>query len=508
MEIRQLRKSFGGAEVLKGVDLVFRRGEVHAFIGANGAGKSTLLGCLSGAVEPTSGTIRIGDEVFDTLSPRLALEKGIGIIYQHFQVVEGLTVADNIFLGSEICRRGLVDTRLQNKRAAALLDRLGVSLAPDMPLDRLSVGERQIVEIARALHIGPRVLILDEPTAALSDREISALHGIVRTLAHTEDIAIVYVTHLIDEISAIADRVTVLRDGAVVWTRPVAEVDARAIAGAIAPNSKGLGRAAPVNRDARSLVRLRNYASSYTGPVDLDIRAGEVVGVYGLMGSGRTDLLESLVGARPRRAGEVWLDGKVAAIRSPSEAMREGIAFVASDRNEQSIFGSLPAIENLLMPHLRGLANRRAKHAALFDRAAADLRLHPRSPDLEGRRFSGGNAQKLVMGRWLLPGLNVRLLVLDEPTQGVDIGARAEIYRLLQDFARAGGAVLVASSDPTEIKALANRVLVLGQGRLIQLIDGEINEDELVHLAHNSFAAHRGMSDGNFSTESLHVHAD
>jgi len=227
VEIRQLRKSFGGADVLKGVDLVFRLGEIHAFIGANGAGKSTLLGCLSGAVEPSSGTIAIDGEVFDTLSPRLALEKGIGIIYQHFQVVEGLTVADNIFLGSELRRMGIVDTRQQNERAAALLARLGAVLAPDMPLERLSVGERQIVEIARALRIGPKVLILDEPTAALSDREMSALHDVVRTLAHAENIAIVYVTHLIDEIKAIADCVTVLRDGAVVWTRPAARIDSR-----------------------------------------------------------------------------------------------------------------------------------------------------------------------------------------------------------------------------------------------------------------------------------------
>jgi len=193
--------------------------------------------------------------------------------------------------------------------------------------------------------------------------------------------------------------------------------------------------------------------------------------------------------------------------------MRAGIAFVASDRNEQSLFGSLPAIENLLMPHLGGFARKRAVHAALFERAAHDLSLHPANPALEARRFSGGNAQKLVMGRWLLPGLKVRLLVLDEPTQGVDIGARAEIYKLLHDFAQAGGAVVIASSDPTEIRALANRILVLGQGRPVELIEREISEDELVHLAHNSFAAKRGTSHGKpfgeLSTESSHAaHVD
>ncbi len=488
VKINNLHKFFGPVEVLKGVNLVFHRGEIHAFIGANGAGKSTLLGCLSGAEHPTNGTIEIGDEVFHGLTPRLAIEKGIGIIYQHFQVVKGLTVADNIFLGSEILRYGVVNTREQHRRASELMKRLGVDISPGTMLDQLSIGERQIVEIARALRIEPKVLILDEPTAALSDREMSALHDVVKNLAHKENLAVVYVTHLIEEIGAIADKVTILRDGAVVWTRPAAEVNPKLIAESIAPASNGIRRATMGLITTRSALHLDGYCSPYTGPINLDIQVGEVVGIYGLMGSGRTDLLESLAGARPVRSGHCRLDGQSIAMTSPRAALDAGIALVASDRNEQSIFRTLPAIENLLMPHLERFAKKRSKHAELFKTVAEDLKLHPNNPYLEGGRFSGGNAQKLVMGRWLLPNLKIKILLLDEPTQGVDIGARVEIYRLLRRFADQGGAVLVASSDPAEIRAISNRVLILGQGRQIELIESDVNEHELVHIAHSCFS--------------------
>lgn len=233
--VEGLHKSYGSVEVLKGVDLAFEAGEIYAFIGANGAGKSTFLGCLSGAVAPSKGSIRVGGKRFEALSPRLAHEMNIGIIYQHFQVIEGLTVAENIFLGAELTRFGLVNSIRQNREARALIERLGVELDPRTPLERLSIGERQIVEIARALWLEPELLILDEPTAALSDREIEALHGVVKHLAHNENLAIVYVTHLLDEVEAIADRVTILRDGQVVWTRAANETNTGMIAEGIAP---------------------------------------------------------------------------------------------------------------------------------------------------------------------------------------------------------------------------------------------------------------------------------
>lgn len=492
VKVSKLRKSFGSIEVLKGVDLEFYRGEIHAFIGANGAGKSTLLGCLSGAVDPSGGTITIDGEELTVLTPRLAIEKGIGIIYQHFQVVEGLTVADNIFLGSELHRYGIVARREQEARSRALLERLGVEIDPRRPLESLSVGERQLVEIARALHIKPDLLILDEPTAALSDREIEALHKVVRQLAHRENIAIVYVTHLLDEIAAIADVVTVLRDGATVWTRPASEVTPAIVAQGIAPSAKLARQLAPRARSGASQLRLEHYRCEYTGPIDIDVNKGEIVGLYGLLGSGRTDLVETLAGARVCRGGTLVLEGQPVILRSARTALEHGIALVASDRNKQSLFRSLSALDNLLMPHFDGLARRRSSHRPLFDHMAEALRLYPARADLDGGRFSGGNAQKLVMGRWLLPELGIKVLLLDEPTQGVDIGARAEIYRLLQQFAAGGGAVLVASSDPNELVELCDRVLVLGQGEQIELIEEGITPDRLVEAAHKSFSASLG----------------
>jgi len=485
VEIRRLHKAFGSVALLKNIELTFQRGEVHALLGANGAGKSTLLGCLSGAVKPSGGEIVVRGQAHTALTPRLARELGIGIIYQHFQVVEGLTVADNIFLGHERQHWGVVDTRSQNRMAQALLARLGVTLDPQVLLDSLSVGERQLVEIARALHQNPDLLILDEPTAALSEREVAALHKVVRHLATQQDLAIVYVTHLLDEVAHIADRVTILRDGQIIWTKPVGETSNTLIAQAIAPNvTRSRHTASAGNPPGDVVLQLVQYHSGYTGPIDLCLRTGEIVGLYGLLGSGRTDLLESLAGARAHTRGTVLLDGKPIAPDTPWKALAMGMALVASDRNEQSLFGELAAIDNLLMPHLTTVAKNRKQQKSLFEKNAQRLSLHPNQPHLPATRFSGGNAQKLVMGRWLLPNLAVKVLLLDEPTQGVDIGAREELYGLLRRFANAGGAMLVASSDPDEITTIADRVVILAQGQHVQTLQGNITQARLVQAAH------------------------
>lgn len=488
VEIRDLRKSYGAVEVLKGVNLGFRRGEIHAFLGANGAGKSTLLGCLSGAVAPTSGAIRIGGTDHASLTPRQARDLGIGIIYQHFQVIEGLTVADNIFLGNEIRRFGIVDTRQQNRIARDYLSRLRLDIDPAMPLERLSIGERQLVEIARALHQRPGLLILDEPTAALSTREMLALHDVVRQLAHEEELAIVYVTHLIEEIAQIADRVSILRDGQVIWTRPVGETDHDMIASAIAPFLARSGGTAPVAPDAPEALALVDYRSGFSGPITLTVRAGEVVGLYGLLGAGRTDLIESLIGARRRGGGVLRLEGREIHPADPRAALDAGIALVAADRPEQGLFGELSALDNLLMPHFGKTAGNARRQLGIFSEIAQRVQLRPDAPGLEGQRFSGGNAQKLMIGRWLVPGAAVRVLLLDEPTQGVDIGAREEIYSLLRAFTTAGGAILVSSSDPEELVTLAHRVLIMAKGRQSALIDRDVTEENLVRLAHQTAA--------------------
>lgn len=496
LRVSNLRKSYGDVEVLKGVDLQVERGEIHAFLGANGAGKSTFLGCLSGAVKPSEGHILFEGEDHTSFTPREALAKGIGIIYQHFQVFEGLTVAENIFLGSELGNMFWVDERSQMRQASQLLARLGVSIDPRSLLDELTTGERKIVEIARALNAHPKLLILDEPTAALGEREMRALHDVVRQVAHNEGIGVIYVTHLLDEIDQIADRVTVLRNGKIVWTRNKLDIRPGELANAIAPTSTAepFSHAKPAIA-ARSLVQLIDYASPFTGPINIDVKPGEAIGIYGLLGSGRTDLLESLFGARRKVAGEFIFNDRAIEVRNPSQAMEFGISFVASDRTSQSVFSSLSATENLLMPHFGGrvlpsyIRNVR-EETRLFENIADKLSVNPPNPKLAVSHFSGGNAQKIVLGRWLLEAdIAGRLILLDEPTQGVDVGARAQIYRTLRTALHHGAGLIFSSSDPDEVITLANRILILGYGRQIAFIDNPKSESELVAIAHRTASA-------------------
>ncbi len=494
--VADLRKSYGSVEVLKGLDLEFKAGEIHAFLGANGAGKSTFLGCLSGAVTPSSGEITLDGQAFDALKPRQALDHGVGIIYQHFQVFEGLSVAENIFLGRELKKFGCVDKSAQIAEARTILQRLGVSIDPRTMLDDLSTGERKIIEIARALNVHPKLLILDEPTAALGEKEMAALHDVVRQLAHSEGLGIVYVTHLLDEIDEIADVVTVLRNGSVIWTKQKEDTNPTELAEAIAPSSSAMKLSAPsIRKNGPASIELKDYRSPFTGPINLSVRPGEAIGIYGLLGSGRTDLLESLFGARAHTGGSLMLAGRPAQIKNPLAAMDKGISLVASDRTEQSLFGTLSATDNLLMPHygrsiLPSLIRKPKRERELFSDLASRLSVHPPNPALLASHFSGGNAQKIVLGRWLLnQDADSQIILLDEPTQGVDIGARNQLYETLRQALNQGACVLFATSDPTEILTLADRTLVLGYGRQVALIDSPKNEHELVELAHRTSSA-------------------
>jgi len=487
VQIRNLHKFFGSTEVLKGIDLDFHRGEIHAFVGANGAGKSTFINCLCGGVVPDQGEIRLGEAVFHSFTPRQAIEQGIGVIHQHSQIIPDLTVADNLFLGKELRRAGVLDAAEQNRQTVQLLERLGHQMDPKQQVHALSVGERQLISIARALRLNPHLLILDEPTAALSTHEIEALHKVVRYLAGQENIAVVYISHLLDEIKALAHQVTVLRDGRIVWTKDAADVTVSAIAQAISPSVQAVTLTA--SGTDQSICQLDQYQCGYAGPIDLDLKAGEIVGIYGLLGSGRSDLLETLYGARPLKGGTLAVGGRQVCISSPRQAQKSGLALVAADRTEQSLFGEMSASDNVLLPHCATFARTARQRRSLFQHVIDNMSLNPPDPNLAGNRFSGGNAQKLVMGRWLMPQAGVRILLLDEPTQGVDVGARDEIYRLLAQIAQSGSAILMASSDPSELVMTCNRVLVLCQGQQVAILEHGFCEEDLIDHAHRNLVA-------------------
>lgn len=491
VRVRNLRKAYGGEPALRGVDLDLRAGEVHALLGPNGSGKSTLIGCLSGKVEPDEGTIEIGGEAYTKFTPRQAHDLGTAVIYQQFSLIPTLSVADNVFLGHEVRKVFRIDRSTQAEEAAALLDRLSRPIATGSPVGTLSAGDQQIVEIAKAMRRRPRVLVLDEPTAALGDREARLLGDQVSRLAE-QGIAVLYVTHLINEVFAVADRVTVLRDGQVTLRAEIGDVTRDGLVAAIAPGSGERGSHAGSATEEMAL-ELENFTvGDGVGPVSTHVRKGEVVGLFGLLGSGRTELLEGLFGFLPSVGGTVHLHGRPFQPRSPADSLARGIALVAGDRLRQSMFPTMSAADNVLLPHFRRLGRlsiRRRRHeATAFEQIAERVRLKAPHRNAPAATLSGGNQQKLALGRWLVQGSVVSVILLDEPTTGIDVSAREEIYRVVSELARERGvAVLFTSSDPEEVEALADRTLVMRQGEIVaELPRGGFTLEALVSMAHGA----------------------
>ncbi|MDX3747037.1 sugar ABC transporter ATP-binding protein [Streptomyces sp. AK08-02] len=526
LRIRGLTKSFGGVRALDGVDLTVPMGQVHALLGHNGAGKSTLIKCLGGAYPPDAGTIEVGGRAYERLSPRESITAGVAIIFQTLSVVDALTVSENIFLGQEWTRYGRIDRRAQDKVAAGLLERVAATCSPRDRVGELPMGQRQLVEIAKALSRSASVLVLDEPTAALSAAESHALAERVEDL-RVQGLAIVYVTHLLAEVERLADAVTVLRDGRVthqsvgagqrrrelvaaiagkpadptVEDRPT-DADAHAAAIDTTPRAT-TSPAAPVARGVGSPgggLELEGLRGPGFGPVTLTVGSGERVGLYGLIGSGRTRVLETLYGRRRASGGTVRVGDRTVRATRPGDALAAGIALVPADRRRQGLFPALSARDNTLLPAVRPLARYGVRalgaERRLFDAVAGAVGLRPVRPRLPAASFSGGNQQKLVLGRWINDSRDVRVLLLDEPTQGVDVGARQEIYQVVRSLAAdRGTAVLFASSDPEEIVALADRCLVVAGGRVVGELSGaELTEEALLSAVHDASADLSGSS--------------
>lgn len=480
LELRRISKSYPGVDALRGVSLAVGAGEVLGLVGENGAGKSTLIRIVSGAERPDGGRIGFEGEPAAFASPADARERGIAVIHQELSLVPQLSVRENLFLGTGWSRRGIVRRRWEEREARRLLRLLEMDIDPDTRCSELSLGARQAVEIAKALALEPRLLILDEPTAALSPREARALLRQVRELAR-RGAAAIYISHRLEEIEAVADRVAVLRDGELVRS-----IDRREPAGGddgLAPLDRDKLIEAMVGRslsaefpprlpgavgDARLEVRGLS-AGRRVRDVSFDIRRGEVLGLAGLVGAGRTEVARMIFGAMASDGGEVRLDGRRLDLRSPRQAIRSGICLLPEDRRGQGLVLSRSARDNFALPNLdrfrrlRGLVDRRREGRA-FSRWREQLDIRLVRAGQRVATLSGGNQQKIVIARWLERG--ARVVLCDEPTRGIDVGARYEIYEWIRRMASEGRAVLLISSELEEVLGMSDRVLVMHEGRI------------------------------------------
>lgn len=488
IELKGITKSFPGVKSLDGVDFEARAGEVHALLGENGAGKSTLIKTIAGAYTPDAGAIRFDGFERRWASPREAKKAGIHVIYQEHVLFPELSVAENIFIGDEPrTRMGLIDRKRLKEQAQEALLRLGHALDPDLPVKALSVADQQMIEIAKALAGDVKLLVLDEPTAVISGREAELLFERVRRL-RDEGVCVIYISHRLEEIFALADRVTVLKDGRLVGMRSVDEIGREDLVAMmvgrrladIYPPKRQAARGAPVLtvRHLVSAPRVRD--------VSFDLYPGEVLGLAGLVGSGRSETAHAIFGSLPRDAGSVLLAGEPLTAGVPAEAIARGLGLLTEDRKGEGLLLRLDTAANVSAPTLdrfrSGWFLDRGKEVAAAREEIARFRIAVPGPRAGVSQLSGGNQQKILIGRWSRACR--RVLILDEPTRGVDVGAKVEIYRIIHEVADAGVGVLVISSELPEIVGLCHRVLVMKEGGIAGTVEGPaVNEQAIMRLA-------------------------
>jgi inositol transport system ATP-binding protein len=481
LTVRGLSKSFAGVRALQDVQFRLRRGEVHALMGENGAGKSTLMRILAGLETADAGEVLLEGQELRSTNARQALQRGISMIHQEMLVVPELTVAQNIFLGKEKKKAWLgLPLRFTNDRAMAaeaevLLHKLGLDLPPDTPMKYLSVAQRQMVEITKALSNDAKVLIMDEPTSALSDREVAALFAVIEDLRQ-KGVGIIYISHKMEEIYQLCDTITVLRDGRYISTHPAGDLDRNQLIRHMVGREindlfpDATGRPGEVLLSVRGLSQPGKFTD-----ISFDLHRGEVLGLAGLMGAGRTEVARALVGLERPSAGSVVFKGEAVTIRSPRDAIRLGIGYVSEDRKGDGFIPAMSVARNLTLAslprHRRGLWLSSSSETAAAAAMIQELRIKVAGPGQKVVELSGGNQQKVVIGKVLLT--NPELIILDEPTRGIDIGAKQEIYKLIARLTQAGIAVMLISSEMPELLGLCDRVLVLAKGRQTALLPKE-----------------------------------
>lgn len=487
LEMRRVTKSYPGVVALRGVDLTLGRGEVLALVGENGAGKSTLMKVLGGAVRPDSGEIRIDGRLVTIRSPSEGQQLGIAIIYQEFNLIPGLSALANIFLGSETTVGGWIRSGQERRLADELFQRLGVSIDPHLPCRRLTVAQQQVVEIAKALARKARIIVMDEPTAPLTPHEVTRLFAVIRELK-AQGIGIIYISHRLEEVFSLADRITVLRDGENVGERPTRELTRATLIEMMVGrklNDEFPARTPQIG-PPRFVVKNLTRGEAVRD-VSLEIRRGEVLGLTGLVGAGRTETARLLFGADRRDRGQIILDGRELRVANPRDAIRAGLGLLTEDRKNQGLVLPHTVHHNFGLPNLPWLSRlgilQQRRELDSLSRYIDSLRIKVTGPEQRVRDLSGGNQQKVVLAKWLARQCNV--LIFDEPTRGIDVGAKYEIYVLINELAQQGKSILLISSELPEILGMSDRILVMHGGR----ITGEIpdarsaTQEQIMELA-------------------------
>lgn len=488
IEMTGISKAFSGNQVLKDVSFSLEKGEIHALMGENGAGKSTLMKVLTGIYKRDGGMIKVKGKEVNFSSPKEAEKAGIAVIHQELNILPHLSIAENMFLGKEetVGKTSILKTKSMNDKTKKILFELGLDVNPSSPASELSVGKQQIVEIAKALSAEAEVIVMDEPTAALTDREIDTLFKTIRDL-QKKGVSFIYISHRMEEIFSLCDRITVLRDGEFAGEKFIRDTSFEEVVQMMV--GRELGERFPERHAQIGEVKLAVRGLTRNGHfenVSFDLHKGEVLCIAGLMGAGRTEVAQTLFGYRKATAGEVELDGKKVKIDSPGAAKKLGIGYVTEDRKSEGLLVDFTVEENISLTNFReiskyGLISRK-KESALFLSMKERLGIRTSGPHQTAKSLSGGNQQKVVIAKWL--GIEPDLLILDEPTRGVDVGAKKEIYSIINQLAERGVAVLMISSELPEVLGMADRVLIMHEGKLAgELSKEEMTQEKIMHYA-------------------------
>ncbi|MBR5470632.1 MAG: sugar ABC transporter ATP-binding protein [Oscillibacter sp.] len=476
IEMRGIDKSFGSNQVLKDAGFLLKDGEVHALMGENGAGKSTLMKILTGVYTKDAGTIYVDGQEVSYKNPQEAEKAGIVFIYQELNVLFDLTVEENLFMGKEITKKfGVCDKKAMRAKAQEIMDRMGVKIPVNAVMSDLSVGQQQMVEICKALMVDAKVIIMDEPTAALTQSETEALFEVMNAL-RKKGVSIVYISHRMEEIFELCDRITILRDGQYIGTRNICDITMDDVVQMMI--GREIGERFPKRESSIGEEVLRVEGLSHEKlfrDVNFSVRAGEVLGVSGLMGAGRTEIMQAIFGNLPVVSGKIFIEGKEVSIKNPRQAIAAGIGFITEDRKTEGLLLEKSIAENIELANLNKVSKRsvlsRKQGAELVKRGIEEFRIKCFGPEHECGNLSGGNQQKVVLAKWIYT--DPKILILDEPTRGVDIGAKKEIYNVINEMAAKGVAVIMVSSELPEVLGMSDRIMVVHEGHITGIIDAE-----------------------------------